>query len=125
MGTIVTEDSGPPASGIPVPASKVESTLNPQHLPPYTGPTAAIEGVVTVSGDPVAKRDLTIPFSCGEAYATYGKVFREGTERTLADAMVAVTRYPGFVPAAGDVHAVKIHGCAYDRRTIVVTYVPM
>jgi hypothetical protein len=118
----IPDDSGPAASGIPVPVSKVESTLNPQRLPPYTGPTATIEGVVTVSGDPVAKREITIPFACGEAYATYGKVAREGTGRTLADAMIAVTRYQGFVPAKGDDQPVKIHGCAFDRRTVVLTY---
>jgi hypothetical protein len=116
------EDSGPPASGIPVPAAKVESAINPEHMPPYAGPTATLEGVVTVSGDPAPKRDIDIPFACGEAYATYGKSFREGTGRTLADAMIAVTHYQGFVPAHGDVEPVKIHGCAYDRRTLVVTY---
>jgi hypothetical protein len=122
MGTLVAEDSGPTASGIPVPAAKVESKLNPQHLPPYAGPTATLEGVVKVTGDPPAKRDINIPFACGEAYATYGKSFRVGSDRTLADAMIAVTRYQGFVPAAGDVHPIKIHGCAYERRTVVLTY---
>jgi hypothetical protein len=116
------EDAGPPASGIPVPASKVEAKVNPTHLPPYAGPTATLEGVVTVSGDPPAKRDIDIPFTCGEAYATYGKAFREGTGRTLADAMIAVTDYQGFVPAKGDAQPIKIHGCAYERRTVVLTY---
>jgi hypothetical protein len=122
MGTLVAEDAGPTASGIPVPAAKVDSKLNPKHLPPYAGPTATLEGVVTVTGDPPAKRDINIPFACGEAYATYGKAFREGTGRTLGDAMIAVTRYQGFVPAAGDTHPIKIHGCAYERRTVVLTY---
>jgi len=118
----IIEDSGPPASGIPVPASKVASAINPEHLAPYAGPTGVIEGVVNVTGDPAPKRDIDIPFACGEAYATYGKAFREGTGRTLADVLVAVTGYQGFVPAPGDVYPVKIHGCAFDRRTIVATY---
>jgi len=122
IGIRTNEDSGPPASDIPVPLSKVESILNPEHLPPYKGPTAVLEGIVTVSGDQAPKRELDIPFKCGEAYGTYGKAFREGTGRTLADVMIAVTRYQGFVPAAGDLDAVKIHGCAYERRTLVLTY---
>src|SRR6266542_3654658 len=119
---VVLVDSGPPASGIPVPASKVETALNPEHLPPYSGPTGVIEGVVTISGDPPPKETLDIPFACGEAYATYGKAYREGTGRTLADVLVAVTRYQGFVPALGDVVPIKIHGCAYEKRTLAVTY---
>src|SRR5262249_36574569 len=47
---------------------------------------------------------------------------REGTGRTLADTMITVTGYNGFVPAKGDEHPIKIHGCAYDRRTVVMTY---
>jgi hypothetical protein len=123
-GTIarIFVDAGPAASGIPVAASKVEARLNPSHLPPYKGPTATLEGVVTASGDPPPKRDVTIPFACAEAYATYGKAFREGTGRTLADVMVTVTEYKDFVPAASDAQAIKIHGCAYDRRTVVMTY---
>jgi hypothetical protein len=116
------EDAGPLASGIPVPVAKVESVLNPDHVPPYSGPTATLEGVVTMTGDPVAKRDLDIPFACGEAYATYGKAVREGTGRTLADVMITVTGYDGFVPAKSDDQPIKIHGCAYDRRTVVMTY---
>jgi hypothetical protein len=118
----ILPDSGPPASGIPVPASKVEEAVNPLHLAPYAGPTGVIEGVITATGDPPPKQEIEIPFECGEAYATYGKAYREGTGRTLADVMVAVTGYEGYVPSPGDEQAVKIHGCAFDRRTVVVTY---
>jgi hypothetical protein len=96
--------------------------VNPGQLPPYAGPTGVIEGTVSVTGDPAPKETLDIPFACGEAYATYGKAFREGPGRALADVLVAVTRYDGFVPAAGDVVPIKIHGCAYERRTLAVTY---
>jgi hypothetical protein len=115
-------DSGPTASGIPIPAASVEAAINPAHAPPYAGPTGAIEGVVHVSGDQAPKLVLQIPFECGEAYATYGKAFREGNGRTLADVMVAVTQYEGFVPAASDVYPVTIHGCAYDKRTLALAY---
>jgi hypothetical protein len=118
----MSEDAGPISTAIPVPVAKIESVINPRHLPPYAGPKGTVEGVVRVTGDPPPKRNLTIPFECGEAYATYGKVFREGNDRTLADAMVAVTGYEGYIPAAGDAYPISIHGCAYDRRTLVLTY---
>ncbi len=116
------EDAGPMAPGIPVPLAKVESAVNAGHLAPYAGPTGIVEGIVKVSGDAPPKRGLAIPFSCSESLGTYGKVFREGTGRTLADVLVAVTGYSGYVPAMGEASAVKIHGCAFDRRTVAVTY---
>jgi hypothetical protein len=115
-------DAGPISSSIPVPISKIERTLNPSNSPPYAGPKGVVEGVVHVTGPAPPKRDLTIPFECGEAYATYGKVFREGNGRTLADAMVAVTGYEGYIAPTSDVYPVSIHGCAYDRRTLVLSY---
>src|SRR5258706_15375905 len=96
----VLEDAGPYATGIPVLLAKVEAAVNPGHLPPYAGPTGTIEGVVTMSGNAPPKQTLDIPFACGEAYATYGKAFREGTGRTVADVLVAVTGYQGFIPAS-------------------------
>jgi hypothetical protein len=52
----------------------------------------------------------------------YGKLFREGPGRTVADALVGVTEYDGFIPARTDVHPVAIRGCAYDTRTISLMY---
>ena len=118
----VPYDAGAIASGIPIPVAKVDSVINPTGRAPYKGPRGTVEGVIRVTGDAPPKRNLTIPFDCGEAYATYGKVFREGNDRTLADAMVAVTGYDAYIPAAGDVYPISIHGCAYDRRTLVLTY---
>jgi len=116
------DDAGPLAPGTPIPLAKVEGALNPGHLAPYAGPTGVVEGTVKVSGDPPPKRAIAIPFSCAEASATYGKAFCEGNGRTLGDVLVAVTGYEGYVPAQGEVSAVKIHGCAFDRRTIAMTY---
>jgi hypothetical protein len=121
--TIRTEvDAGPMAPGLPVPAAKVEAAINPSHLSAYSGPTGVVEGTVTASGDAPPKLAGAVPFICREASATYGKAFREGNGRTLGDVMVAVTGYDGYVPVQGDVSKVKIHGCAFDRRTIVMTY---
>jgi hypothetical protein len=117
-----TDDAGPMATGIPVPAASVESTINPRHVPAYTGPTGTIEGVVRAGGDPPPKKLLEIPFACGEAYGTYGKAFREGNGRTLGDALVAVTEYEAFVPPSADAVPVRIRGCAFDTRTLALTY---
>jgi hypothetical protein len=121
-GASAAVDLGPMASGIPVPAARVDAERNPRHLPPFSGPTGAVEGVVRVSGDPAPKLAVQIPFVCGEAYATHGKAFREGNGRTLGDVMVAVTQYDGFVPPSSDVYPVTIRGCAYDKRTLALTY---
>ncbi len=59
---------------------------------------------------------------CGEAAATYSKLFRIGLEKTLADVLVAVTGYEGIVPAASDTVKMTIHGCAMAKRTIAATY---
>jgi hypothetical protein len=40
----------------------------------------------------------------------------------VADVMVAVTGYDGFVPAKAEAVQIDIEGCAYDRRTVVMTY---
>jgi hypothetical protein len=118
----VRSDAGPISTAIPVPVSKIQSVVNANNLAPYAGPKGTVQGVIRVTGDAPPKRSLTIPFECGEAYATYGKVFREGNDRALADAMVAVTGYEGYIPAQGDAYPISIHGCAYDRRTVVLTY---
>jgi hypothetical protein len=115
-------DAGPMAPGIPVPLGKVNEALNPSHLPVYAGPTGEVAGIVKISGDASPNKNITVPFECGEAYATYSKVFREGPGRALADALVAVTGYAGYVPPSGEVRAVSIHGCAFDTRTMVLTY---
>jgi hypothetical protein len=115
-------DAGPLASGIPVPASKVQAEINKDGRQPYAGPTGSVEGTVRVSGDAVPVAKTEISKDCGDAVGMYGKLFREGTGRTVADALVGVTEYEGFIPAKGDAVPVAIRGCAYDRRTIALTY---
>lgn len=115
--------SSPPlASNIPVPAASVDKAVNPDKLPPYSGPTGAVEGVVKIQGDPNPEVKLELTSACAGARSTYDHLFREGPGRTLADAMVAVTEYKGFVPAKEPSVKVKVNACAYDRLTYVVTY---
>ena len=114
---------GPMAPGIPVPRVRVDVAVNPEHLEPYSGPQGAIEGTVRVSGD--ASPDVAFEASaeCGETpRAVYGKLLREGAGRALADVLITVTEYNGYVPATSDVRPVRAQGCAYDARTIGLTY---
>src|SRR5690606_7300758 len=53
---------------------------------------------------------------------TFGKVYREGAGRTLADVLVAVTEYDGYVPAKTVDVPVRVEGCAWKSRTIAVTF---
>ena len=118
----IVVDAGPLARAIPVPQAAVDAEVNPEHLPPYSGPTGTVTGVVHVRGDEAPKVDLQIPFECGDAYQTYGRVFREGNGRTVADALVAVTGYQGYLPQQADAVNVAIAKCAYDRRTVALMY---
>jgi hypothetical protein len=109
--------------GIPFPAAKVLETVNPKGAAPYKGPTGTLKGTIRMEGDEAPTvTGLKIPSRCGEASATYGKIFRVGLGKALADAIVAVTGYDGLVPADGEAMKITIHGCALARRTIVATF---
>src|SRR5262249_23090560 len=54
--------------------------------------------------------------------ATYGKLFRVGQDGTVADVLVGVTGYSGFVPAREPAKKVTLRGCAASQRTIALTY---
>ena len=112
----------------PYDSAKVQSLVNPSALPVYQGPTGSVEGTITVIGAPppptTGKRaDFA---RCPESVDTYGAAFRVGPVvgqgRALADAIVAVTGYEGFVPAKGDHVTLNFEGCAYERRTVLVTF---
>jgi hypothetical protein len=50
-------------------------------------------------GDPPPGTGLSFPIGkCGEAAATYGRLFRVGQNKGLADALVTVVNYDGYVP---------------------------
>ena len=52
----------------------------------------------------------------------YKDVFREGLMRSAADVLVAVTGYEGYLPASKDAATVVASGCAFDTRTVGLTY---
>ncbi len=125
------DGSAPPATGtygvpigIPGPTDKIVSAVNPERQAPYAGPKGTLRGVVRIDGDPPPETGLKFPDRCKDSEAAYGKLFRVGLDKTLGDAIVAVTGYAerGFVPAAGEAYKVTIHNCVPSRRTYVITY---
>ncbi len=110
------------APNIPVPATSVEATVNPSHLPPYSGPAGAVEGTVHIKGDPPPLSDAKVTKACAPAEDFYRTLFRVGPDGTLADAMVAVTEFKGYVPEREPAVRVNVKDCAFDHRTVVATF---
>jgi len=108
--------------GIPGNAAKIADAVNPKHDKPYAGPRATLKGKVRIEGDPPPDTNLKFPDKCKDAQTTYAKLFRVGLDSALADAMVAVTGLTAFVPADGPAAKATLHGCAVNRRTVVMTY---
>jgi len=115
-------------NAVGIPASAIEAMVNPDHLPPYSGPTGSIEGTVSVTGDPPADVPDIDTSRCPDAKQIYGKAFRTGAKLddgslTLADALIVVTEYPGgFIAEKSQSKNVVIAGCAFDKRTIDMTF---
>lgn len=108
---------------VPVDAAAVAKVINPKAEAPYAGAKAALRGVVRITGDEAPATNIKFPVGkCGEAAATYGKLFRVGLEGAAADVLVAVTGYKGFVPAKSDAVKTTIHGCAFSRKTMAVAF---
>ena len=118
--------SAPPVTNsTPFSEDAVRGHVNPKNEQPYRGPTGTVRGVVTIKGDqPPALTEVTekIPDKCKGARNVYGRLFREGMVRSLADVLVTVTEYQGFVPAKGEAVTLDTEGCAFPSRTIAVTY---
>lgn len=106
----------------PVPREKVDAVLNPGGAAAYEGPFGTVEGIVRIEGPEAPPVDVKIPSGCGDALAVYTKLFREGTGRTLADALVTVTEYKGYVAPRRESKTVAIRGCAYETRTVALTF---
>jgi hypothetical protein len=105
-----------------------EKALNPKGLPVYSGPVGDVRGVVKVSGDEpplivqmAQKLDQLPPGSCPRANELHRKLYRQGVGRTLADVLVTVTEYQGFLPARGESVRVEAKGCAFDARILAMT----
>lgn len=103
-----------------------QKALNPKGLPPYSGPVGAIRGTVTVTGDPppfVPAMVAKLPEgACPRAHELHRKLYRQGADRTLADVLVTVTEYQGYLPPRGDAVRVEMKGCAFDGRILAMTF---
>lgn len=108
---------------VPVPPEVIAKVVNPKAEAVYSGPTGTLKGRVRIKGDPPPESGLTFPVGkCGEAAATYGRLFRVGQDGALADALVTVVGYSGFVPEKEEAEKITLHGCAFSRRTLTLTF---
>jgi hypothetical protein len=117
--------AAPVASGLPGVNEKVSKVVNPKNEPIYSGPAGSVSGTVTASGDlaPATPEHLArIKGRCPEARELYGHLFREGMMRSLADVLVAVTGYQGYVPEKEPKQTIAARGCAFSTRTMALTY---
>ncbi len=115
----------PIASSLPIDPKVVSAAVNPKGESPYAGATGSIGGIITVSGD--SAPDLPelsgkIPADCPAAKDTYGKRFREGPGRALADVVIGATGYAGYVVEDSPAELADANGCAWSSRTYVMTF---
>lgn len=113
------------ADAVPIPEEKVRAVVDPDGRPPYSGPVGAVEGTIHIEGDPAPDQPTVlakIDDKCALARPVYAKLFREGDGRTLADALVAVTGYGGYLPARGPSVTVEAKGCAWQSRTVAMMF---
>jgi hypothetical protein len=103
-----------------------EKSLNPTGLPLYSGATGAVRGRVTITGDApplVPEMIAKLPAEgCPRAHELHRKLYRQGAERTLADVLVTVTEYQGYIRPATDVVRVEMKGCAFDGRVLAMAF---
>ncbi len=122
----VPSASAPPVTNAtPFSEKEVRRLVNPKDEQPYRGPTGTVRGTVTIKGDPspvLPEVTEKIPDKCKGARAVYGRAFREGMVRSLADVLVTVTEYEGYVPAKGEAVTLDTEGCAFPGRTFALTY---
>jgi hypothetical protein len=111
-----------PWVGIPRTVDEVEKVINPKGEKPYSGKTGTLKGKITIKGDAPPDVKLELPKECEPARATYGKLFRVGEGGALADALVAVTGYEGFVPVEKPFASVSMKGCAFDQTAYAITF---
>lgn len=124
-GASVFKPAAPVASGLPGANDRISKLVNPENKPAYAGPTGSVRGAITATGDaaPVATAHVQqIKGACPEARESYGHLFREGMVRSLADVLVAVTGYEGYVPAKEPKQVIAARGCAFSTRTVALTF---
>jgi hypothetical protein len=115
----------PIASGVPIDPNEVSAAVNPDGKAAYSGPAGTIEGRIVATGDAAVELpDVVskIDDKCGAARPFYGKLFREGEGRALADVLVAVTGYREYIPAREPAQRFVAKDCTFETRTIALTF---
>lgn len=113
------------ASGLPIAPDAISRAVNPKGEKAYAGPVGTVRGRIRASGDPAPRQEQVlsqVPSECATAREVYGPLFREGPERALADVLVAITGYQGYVPARAPIEVVEASGCAWSSRTVALTF---
>jgi hypothetical protein len=130
-GATALADAAPkpgPVNALPIPKEFVDKTVNPSNLPEYKGPVGVVEGNVYVTGDPAPPTMGKLFDRCPAAADVYAKTFREGPalpngSRALADAVLGVTGYSGYIVAEKQpAKQIIIHNCAFSQRSIDMTF---
>jgi hypothetical protein len=122
-----SSDAGSSDAGSTTTASATTSgsaALSASAKPPppaYKGPTGTLTGTITMTGDEAPLENHDYPDECAGAAGTYGKLFRTGLEGQLADAIITVTKYKGYVPAKREVIDITIKKCQYSTRAVAMT----
>ena len=115
----------PIASSLPIDPKIVSAAVNAKGEAPYAGPTGTISGIITAVGDPaphMPEAVAKITDDCATARETYGNLFREGAGRALADVVIGVTGYTGYLPEDEPAVIADATGCAWNSRTYVLTF---
>jgi hypothetical protein len=125
---VAESDAGAETFGVtlggPYAVDRVVAAVNAEHKKPYVGPKGTLRGTIRIEGDAPPDTKLKFPATCTESSSTFGKLFRVGLDKALADALVAVTQYGdrGFVPAENEAVRVNLQNCVPDKLTYTVTY---
>ncbi len=131
---------GPGATGLPTPSGlpapvatglpggdpkQVSQVVNPKAEKAFEGETATVRGVVRSTGDASVDRPEVVAkvgADCAQAKPFFAPALREGPGRTLADVLVTVTGYEGYVPPATEKVKLEAEGCTFGTRTIALTF---
>lgn len=109
----------PPSEKFPLNDQQLQDILNPSKATEYTGPTGVVEGTITVKGDPPAIRTFeTLPKECEPAKAIHGPAYRAGPKGELADVLIGVRTWTGYVRPSKDDKVVTIKNCSIEPTVI-------
>lgn len=117
--TTATVATAAPDDVFPMSDEAISALVNPKNSPEYTGPTGGVEGTLHVVGDKPVMRALEgVVKGCENAQKVHGPTYRAGPKGELADALVAVIGYKGFVRPTRDDKVVTIRNCAIEPTAI-------